>query len=128
MLTIAADPKHLGARIGITTVLHTGDSALTHHPHVHMIVPGGGIARRGFLPWRFSDAGRPCPRHHPSAAGIRKASHQATLSEIIRSTLGRRCIAHVIVTPTAFLEIDYQFDFGWEFDREIAGPCPFSAA
>src|SRR5436853_3774775 len=47
MLTIAADPKHLGARIGITTVLHTWGSALTHHPHVHMIVPGGGIARDG---------------------------------------------------------------------------------
>jgi hypothetical protein len=44
MVTIAADPKHLGARIGITSVLHTWGSALTHHPHVHMIVPGGGIA------------------------------------------------------------------------------------
>jgi len=43
MLTIAADPKHLGARIGILSVLHTWGSALTHHPHVHMIVPGGGI-------------------------------------------------------------------------------------
>jgi hypothetical protein len=43
MLTIAADPKHLGARIGITSVLHTWGSALTHHPHVHMIVPGGGM-------------------------------------------------------------------------------------
>ena len=40
MLTIAADPKHLGARIGITAVLHTWGSAMTHHPHVHMIVPG----------------------------------------------------------------------------------------
>jgi hypothetical protein len=47
MLTIAADPKHLGARIGFTAVLHTWGSALTHHPHVHMIVPGGGIARDG---------------------------------------------------------------------------------
>ncbi|HSL78139.1 MAG TPA: IS91 family transposase, partial [Pseudolabrys sp.] len=47
MLTIAADPKHLGARIGITSVLHTWGSALTHHPHVHMIVPGGGIAPDG---------------------------------------------------------------------------------
>jgi hypothetical protein len=45
MLTIAADPKHLGARIGVTAVLHTWGSAMTHHPHVHMIVPGGGIAR-----------------------------------------------------------------------------------
>lgn len=47
MLTIAADPKHLGARIGITAVLHTWGSAMTHHPHVHMIVPGGGISRDG---------------------------------------------------------------------------------
>jgi hypothetical protein len=47
VLTIAADPKHLGARIGITSVLHTWGSALTHHPHVHMIVPGGGIAPDG---------------------------------------------------------------------------------
>jgi Putative transposase/Transposase zinc-binding domain len=46
-LTIAADPKHLGARIGITAVLHTWGSAMTHHPHVHMIVPGGGIALDG---------------------------------------------------------------------------------
>ena len=45
--TIAADPKHLGARIGITSVLHSWGSALTHHPHVHMIVPGGGIALDG---------------------------------------------------------------------------------
>jgi len=47
MLTIAADPKHLGARIGISAVLHTWGSAMTHHPHVHMIVPGGGLALDG---------------------------------------------------------------------------------
>jgi Zn finger protein HypA/HybF involved in hydrogenase expression len=47
MLTIAADPKHLGARIGITSVLHTWGSAMTHHPHIHMIVPGGGLAQDG---------------------------------------------------------------------------------
>lgn len=58
LLTIAVDPKHLGARIGLTAVLHTWGSALTHHPHLHCIVPGGGIAldgarwvacRRGFF-------------------------------------------------------------------------------
>jgi hypothetical protein len=58
VLTLAADPKHLGARIGLTLVLHTWGSALTHHPHVHGIVPGGGISldgqrwvacRRGFF-------------------------------------------------------------------------------
>lgn len=47
MMIIASDPKHLGARIGITAVLHTWGSALTHHPHVHMIVPGGGISLDG---------------------------------------------------------------------------------
>jgi Putative transposase/Transposase zinc-binding domain len=47
LVTIAADPKHLGARIGITSVLHTWGSALTHHPHVHMIVPGGGVSLDG---------------------------------------------------------------------------------
>ncbi|HEX8808896.1 MAG TPA: IS91 family transposase [Xanthobacteraceae bacterium] len=47
LIAIAADPKHLGARIGITSVLHTWGSALTHHPHVHMIVPGGGISNDG---------------------------------------------------------------------------------
>jgi hypothetical protein len=50
ILTIAADPKHLGAKIGITSVLHTWGSAMTHHPHVHMIVPGGGISPDG-LKW-----------------------------------------------------------------------------
>ena len=47
LLTIAADPKHLGARIGVTMVLHTWGSNLTHHPHVHCIVPGGGISLDG---------------------------------------------------------------------------------
>jgi predicted Zn-ribbon and HTH transcriptional regulator len=44
LLTIAADPKHLSARIGVTAVLHTWGSAMTHHPHVHCIVPGGGLS------------------------------------------------------------------------------------
>jgi len=44
LLTIAADPKHLGARIGLTAVLHTWGSALTHHPHLHCIVAGGGLS------------------------------------------------------------------------------------
>ncbi len=47
LLTIARDPKHLGARIGVTLVLHTWSSAMTHHPHVHGIVPGGGLSRDG---------------------------------------------------------------------------------
>ena len=44
---IAADPKHLGARIGLTAVLHTWGSAMTHHPHVHCVVPGGGVSLDG---------------------------------------------------------------------------------
>src|SRR5215831_12695620 len=47
LITIAADPKHLGARIGLTAVLHTWGSALTHHPHAHIIVPGGGFSPHG---------------------------------------------------------------------------------
>jgi hypothetical protein len=47
LLTIAADPRHLGARIGATAVLHTWGSAMIHHPHIHMIVPGGGISLDG---------------------------------------------------------------------------------
>ena len=50
-LTIAADPKHLSARIGITAVLHTWGSAMTHHPHLHMIVPSGGLSLDG-KKWR----------------------------------------------------------------------------
>jgi Putative transposase/Transposase zinc-binding domain len=47
LTTIAAGPKHLGARIGLTAVLHTWGSALTHHPHIHVIVPGGGLSPDG---------------------------------------------------------------------------------
>jgi len=47
LLTIGADPKHLGARLGVTLVLHTWGSSLTHHPHVHGIVPGGGLSADG---------------------------------------------------------------------------------
>ena len=47
LMTIAADPKHLGAEIGLTAVLHTWGQNLDHHPHVHCIVPGGGISPDG---------------------------------------------------------------------------------
>jgi hypothetical protein len=47
LITIAADPQHLGARIGFTAVLHSWGSAMTHHPHLHLIVPGGGISPDG---------------------------------------------------------------------------------
>ena len=62
MLTIAADPKHLGARIGFTSVLHTWGSAMTHHPHVHMIVPGGGLSIDGSR-WVAAKPGFFLPRH-----------------------------------------------------------------
>ena len=98
MLTIAADPKHLGARIGVTAVLHTWGSAMTHHPHVHMIVPGGGIsldgtrwvsAEPGFLlPVRvlsrlfrrlFLDAARRRPRGGPAGV-LRRARRPASIA------------------------------------------------
>ncbi|NIV73262.1 MAG: IS91 family transposase [Gammaproteobacteria bacterium] len=47
VLTIGADPKHLGAQLGMTAVLHTWGSAMTHHPHLHCIVPGGGLSLDG---------------------------------------------------------------------------------
>ena len=47
LLSIGADPKHLGARLGLTAVLHTWGSAMTHHPHIHCIVPGGGPSLDG---------------------------------------------------------------------------------
>jgi hypothetical protein len=47
LTAIAADPKHLGARIGLTAVLHSWGSAMTHHPHLHVIVPGGGLSPDG---------------------------------------------------------------------------------
>lgn len=47
LCTIAADPRHLGAEIGIVTVLHTWGQNLHHHPHVHCVVPGGGPAPDG---------------------------------------------------------------------------------
>jgi hypothetical protein len=47
VMTIAADPRRLGARLGMTAVLHTWGSALAHHPHIHMIVPGGGLSPDG---------------------------------------------------------------------------------
>ena len=63
LLTIAADPKRLGVRIGFTSVLHTWGSAMTHHPHVHMIVPGGGIS--------LAPVGNGQPKAHAKSDGSR---------------------------------------------------------
>src|SRR5471030_2563585 len=79
-LAIAADPKHLGARIGITAVLHTWGSAMTHHPHVHMIVPGGGLA--------------------PVAGGQPKAQQEADCSRWISSR--SNFLVHVNVLARLF--------------------------
>ena len=84
LLTIAADPKHLGARIGLTAVLHTWGSAMTHHPHVHMIVPGGGL--RPTAP-----AGSRCkPELLPAGARALDALSQADAGEARRGACGRQ--------------------------------------
>jgi hypothetical protein len=45
--SIAADPRHLGAEIGFIAILHTWGQTLTHHPHLHCVVPGGGLSPDG---------------------------------------------------------------------------------
>jgi predicted Zn-ribbon and HTH transcriptional regulator len=132
MLTIAADLKHLGARIGISSVLHTWGSALTHHPHVHMIVPGGGISPDGlrwvscrpgfFLPVRVlsrlfrrlflkalsaasaSSATSPIlPTRNPSRPCWRRcAEPDGSSTPSGRSAAPRRCWPICRVTPTAW--------------------------
>ena len=47
LLQIAADPKHLGAEIGFLAVLHTWGQNLSHHPHLHCVIPGGGLSADG---------------------------------------------------------------------------------
>jgi len=59
MTTIAADYRHLGARIGITAVLHRWGSAMTHHPHIHMIVPVAGCRPMGAAGWHVQDCRTP---------------------------------------------------------------------
>jgi hypothetical protein len=92
-----SDPKHLGARIGITSVLHTWGSAMTHHPHVHMIVPGGGISLDG-KSWISCRPGFFLPVRVPSRLFRRlfleKADRgpQSRPSEVLRrSCHSRRC-------------------------------------
>ena len=111
LLTIAADPKHLGARIGLTLVLHTWGSALTHHPHVHGIVPGGGISldgerwvacRRGFfLPVRVLSrlfrrlfceklVSRPSRRRAQVLRRARRAQRRAGVRRMARTVASNR--------------------------------------
>jgi Transposase zinc-binding domain/Putative transposase/ABC transporter substrate binding protein len=132
MLTIAADPKHLGARIGITTVLHTWGSALTHHPHVHMIVPGGGIARDGkrwvscrpgfFLPVRVLSrlfrrlflerltglvASLNRPGGNMTGVSILTASLEAKRLELLHELIPNAAVIGVLVNPN-FSEAESQ--------------------
>ena len=97
--TIAADPKHLGARIGATLVLHTWGSALTHHPHVHGIVPGGGLAptpsvgavQAGVLP-SGARAVASVPPSLPRRAGERSSRRAAQVLRRARRFGRRRCL------------------------------------
>ena len=107
--TIAADPKHLGAEIGLIAVLHTWGQNLQHHPHVHCVVPGGGpLARRhplGRLPARLLPAGArarrgcsagcssPARRPPSTPAGCGSSASSAALAEParLRRRLARRC-------------------------------------
>jgi hypothetical protein len=96
LLTIAADPKRLGARLGLTAVLHTWGSALTHHPHIHCIVPGGGLSLDGqrwvackpgfFLPVRVwnSSVPRTTPGVCSSSARTRTSPRPGTSPTIWR--------------------------------------------
>jgi Transposase zinc-binding domain/Putative transposase len=129
MLTIAADPKHLGARIGITAVLHTWGSAMTHHPHLHMIVPGGGLSLDGkkwlacrpgfFLPVRVLSrlfrrlflkklkgahaAGRLCFHGEHSPLAERQAFTTGSSMPSARSVVLTPCSLICRVTPIASL-------------------------
>ena len=109
LTTMAADPKHLGARIGVMAILHTWGSALTHHPHVHVIVPGGGLSLDGsrwiactpgfFLPV----AARPgcsaaCSSNASPPAQGRRASASSAISP--RSPIARlRRTARAVASP-----------------------------
>jgi len=100
LIRIAADPKHLGARIGATLVLHTWGSALTHHPHVHGIVPGGGLstdgARWNRLPAGVLPAGARAVTAVPAAlaggTGTRPPCRAAALVRRARATGRGRCL------------------------------------
>ena len=108
MLIVAADPKHLGARLGITAVLHTWGSAMTHHPHVHMIVPSGGLSadesrwiasRPRFLLCRAcpldassaASSSRSCSRPMPQAVSSSSATHRALADGTAFGAFSSRC-------------------------------------
>jgi hypothetical protein len=90
-LTIAADRKHLGARIGFMSVLHTWGSALTLHPHVHMVVPGGGLSPDGsrWIACRplFSDRGGSLGAVPPAVSGDADRGARRRPSAVLRATM-----------------------------------------
>ena len=126
--TIAADPRHLGARIGLTAVLHTWGSALTHHPHVHCVVPGGGLSPDGdaldrVSPRVLSARSRAVPTVPPpvparAAQGCMAPANLHFFGDHGRSTIPRpsRACSHPLRRPS-----------GWSTpSRPSAGPSPCS--
>jgi hypothetical protein len=90
MQTIAADPRHLGAKIAITSVLHTWGSAMTHHPHVHMIVPGGGLSKDGERWIACRKGRRPCPPcRRPGVQSLLAAMPPAQVVRLCQAPLRR---------------------------------------
>jgi hypothetical protein len=103
LLTIAADPKHLGARIGMTAVLHTWGSALTHHPHVHFIVPGGGTSPTARLSLPISPA---TPTASPSQTAASIGSTAAT--PMVRAIEPRPIARTRTATASATIPIEHR--------------------
>jgi len=106
LTTIAADPRHLGARIGITAVLHTWGSALTHHPHIHAVVPDGFHRIRHY--GLFASAVRAANIERVRALlvdqQVRASPEGATPAETIRpeATLRCRCCAGIMIIIETF--------------------------
>ncbi|MEZ5936196.1 MAG: IS91 family transposase [Alphaproteobacteria bacterium] len=122
-ITIAADKKHLGARVGITSVLHSWGSAMTHHPHVHMIVPGGGLSMDGarwvacrpnfFLPVRVLS--------RLFRGLILKGLKQAHADGRLQFFNGHRALADKAAFD-AYLKPLYKTDFAVHAKEPFAGP------
>jgi hypothetical protein len=123
LLTIAADPKRLGVKIGFTSVLHTWGSAMTHHPHVHMIVPGGGISADGTR-WISSDQDFLLPVHVLAAMfrgkmlSLLKAAHDAGRLQFFNQHAGLADKARF----KGFLEPLYKAHWHVHAKRPFAGP------
>ena len=123
LLTIAADPKRLGVKIGFTSVLHTWGSAMTHHPHVHMIVPGGGISLDGSK-WISSSENYLLPvpvlarMFRGKMLAMLKAAHEAGRLEFFGDH------AHLADKAAfkAWLEPLYQTNWHVHAKRPFAGP------